>query len=225
MGNLFTTFTNCRLCINGQIVEGERLVVSQDNGLILKSTGYIGGEIVDLDDQIIAPGFLDLHTNGVKGFHFTAFDNESQYRAKLEETAQYYVSQGVTAFWATIPTVESDLYQKVCEPCFESDQVFFRRLFCLMPYLSKSYTSIENDTLNPISSSNQYITFTLEDSIYQVPVSVSTYQVSYQTLHIRFLHIRFYTSDSPYQTSSIKHFHQKPSTRPPLSLPQPKLIS
>jgi N-acetylglucosamine-6-phosphate deacetylase len=113
MGNLFTTFTNCRILVNGELIEGERLVVSQDDGLILKSTGYIGGEIMDLDDMIVAPGFLELHTNGVNGFHYTNFENETQYSQKLKETAEYYASQGVTGFWATIPTVEEDVYKKV----------------------------------------------------------------------------------------------------------------
>jgi N-acetylglucosamine-6-phosphate deacetylase len=113
MGNLFTTFTNCRILVNGELIEGERLVVSQDDGLILKSTGYIGGEIIDLDDLIIAPGFLELHSNGVNGFHFTSFENESQYSEKLLETAKYYLSQGVTGFWTTIPTVDETVYKEV----------------------------------------------------------------------------------------------------------------
>lgn len=108
----FTTFTNCRQCINGELVD-DHMVVSEDTGEILQRTGYIGGEIVDLDDGIIAPGFLELHTNGVHGFHFTHFENEEQYAKKLEETAQYYVTQGVTGFWATIPTVSPNDFQEV----------------------------------------------------------------------------------------------------------------
>jgi N-acetylglucosamine-6-phosphate deacetylase len=113
MGNLFTTFTNCRLCVNGELVEGERLVVSEDDGTILEPTGYIGGEIIDLDDAIIAPGFLELHTNGVNGFHYTNFESASDYGTQLEKVSSYYPSQGITGFWATIPTVEPELYKKV----------------------------------------------------------------------------------------------------------------
>jgi N-acetylglucosamine-6-phosphate deacetylase len=113
MPGYFTTFTNCRVCRNGELIEGERFVISEDTGLILESTGFIGGEIVDLEDAIIAPGFLELHTNGVNGFHFTDFKDEGQYRKKMEETAKFYVTKGVTSFWATIPTVSSENYQKV----------------------------------------------------------------------------------------------------------------
>lgn len=114
MGNLFTTFTNCRLCINGKIVYGERLVVSEDTGRILKSTGYIGGEIVDLDDAIVAPGFLELHTNGANGFHYTSYTNDTEYAESVQKIAQWYPSRGITAFWATVPTVESKFYHSVC---------------------------------------------------------------------------------------------------------------
>ncbi|KAE9987961.1 hypothetical protein EG328_000905 [Venturia inaequalis] len=113
MPGYFTTFTNCRVCRNGHLINGERFVVSEDTGLILESTGFIGGEIVDLEDAIIAPGFLELHANGVNGFHFTQYEDEEQYRGRLEETARFYVTKGVTSFWATIPTVSSEKYKKI----------------------------------------------------------------------------------------------------------------
>lgn len=112
MSGWFSTFLNCRLCIDGEIVE-DKLVVSDDTGLILKRTGYIGGDAIDLDDGIIAPGFLELHTNGVHGFHYTQFEDGASYNQKLERTAKYYPSQGVTSFWATIPTVTPEAFQKV----------------------------------------------------------------------------------------------------------------
>ncbi|KAJ9661218.1 hypothetical protein H2201_006577 [Coniosporium apollinis] len=108
----FTTFLNCRQCINGELVD-DQLVVSEDTGLILERTGYIGGEAVDLEGNVVAPGFLELQTNGVNGFHFTHFEHESQYQQKLEETAKYFVTQGVTGFWATVPTVSPEDFRKI----------------------------------------------------------------------------------------------------------------
>ncbi|KAF2460216.1 hypothetical protein BDY21DRAFT_315343 [Lineolata rhizophorae] len=108
----FTTFTNCRKAIAGHIVD-DHLVISEETGTILKRTGYIGGEIVDLDDGIIAPGYLELHANGVNGFHFTDFQTPEQYERRLSETARYYVTQGVTGFWVTIPTVDPETFQKI----------------------------------------------------------------------------------------------------------------
>lgn len=87
--------------------------MSTDNGKILESTGFIGGEIVDLDDGIIAPGFLELQTIGVNGFHFSNFENKDQYALNLEEAGKFYATQGITGFWATIPTTSAESYQKV----------------------------------------------------------------------------------------------------------------
>jgi N-acetylglucosamine-6-phosphate deacetylase len=83
----------------------------------LKREGYIGGEAIDLEDSIIAPGYLELHTNGANGFHFTHFENEGSYAAKVDDIAAYYATQGVTGFYATVPTVKSNEFQKVSQ-CF-----------------------------------------------------------------------------------------------------------
>ena len=112
MSGWFTSFLNCRLCIGGQLVE-DQLVVSDDTGLILPRTGYIGGDAVDLEEGIIAPGFLELHTNGLLGFHFTHFIDEQAYAEQIDKVAKFLVTQGVTGFWGTVPTVSPDEYQKV----------------------------------------------------------------------------------------------------------------
>jgi hypothetical protein len=108
----FTTFTNCRYVLSGELIS-DHLVISDELGTILRREGYIGGECVDLEDSIIAPGFLELQTNGVNGFHFTQFENEAEYKKKLESTAKYYIQEGVTGWWATIPTVAGDVFKKV----------------------------------------------------------------------------------------------------------------
>ena len=109
----FTLFTNCRYVLDGQLVD-DHLVISDETGLILKREGYIGGEAVDLEDSIIAPGLLELHTNGANGFHFTHFEDEKNYGAKIDNIARYYATQGVTGFWATLPTVKGEEFQRVC---------------------------------------------------------------------------------------------------------------
>ncbi|KAK4922805.1 hypothetical protein LTR66_016576 [Elasticomyces elasticus] len=115
MSGWFTTFLNCRLCIDGQLVE-DQFVVSDDTGLILPRTGYIGGDAVDLEGGIIAPGFLELQTNGLLGFHFTHSDGndggKERYGREVEKVAKYLVTQGVTGFWATVPTVSVEGFKK-----------------------------------------------------------------------------------------------------------------
>lgn len=113
MSGWFTSFMNCRLCRGGELIEGDQLVVSDDTGDILYPTGYIGGDAVDLEDGIIAPGFLELQTNGMRGFHFTHFDDELYYANKMDDVAKYLKTQGVTGFYATIPTVSSSDFKRV----------------------------------------------------------------------------------------------------------------
>ncbi|KAF3052224.1 hypothetical protein E8E11_010626 [Didymella keratinophila] len=112
MSGWFTLFTNCRYVLDGQLVD-DHLVISDETGLILKREGYIGGEAIDLEDSIIAPGFLELHTNGANGFHFTHFEDEKRYGRKVDDIARYYATQGVTGFWATIPTVKGEEFQRI----------------------------------------------------------------------------------------------------------------
>ncbi|KAF1978079.1 Metallo-dependent hydrolase [Bimuria novae-zelandiae CBS 107.79] len=112
MSGWFTLFTNARYVLNGELVE-DHLVISDETGKILKREGYIGGEAVDLDDNIIAPGFLELHTNGANGFHFTHFEDEQSYASKVDGIARYYATQGVTGFWATLPTIKAEEFQQI----------------------------------------------------------------------------------------------------------------
>ncbi|KAK8220786.1 n-acetylglucosamine-6-phosphate deacetylase-like protein [Phyllosticta capitalensis] len=110
--NQFTLLTNCRYCLNGQLID-DHLVISEETGRILYRTGYIGGDVCDLEGHIVAPGFLELQTYGANGFQFTNFQSQQQYEQKLKETSEYYVTQGVTGFWATIPTVAPETFQQI----------------------------------------------------------------------------------------------------------------
>lgn len=115
-------FSNCRLCVTGQLTQPNSvLIASKSSGKILevlyKKPTHVSGsgsaEVIDLQGKILAPGFLELQTNGMRGFHFTHFENDKKYEENLEEVAKYLPSQGVTGFWVTIPTVKAEEFQKV----------------------------------------------------------------------------------------------------------------
>ena len=110
-------FANGSLCKGGQLVR-EPLVISPDSGEIVSSQLFNQipeKDVVDVTGQVIAPGFLELQTNGMNGFHFTDYVNAEDYGRGLEQVANFLVSKGVTSFWATLPTVAQDQYQKVYE--------------------------------------------------------------------------------------------------------------
>jgi len=112
MSGKIITFTNARLCVGGEFVE-KPLTISSESGIILSSDEDQAGETVDLKGGIVAPGFIELQTNGMRGFHFTHLEDEEGYVKKVDDVAQYLPSTGVTSFYATIPTVSSEEFQKV----------------------------------------------------------------------------------------------------------------
>jgi len=115
-----TVFINAQLCIDGQLVNGKTLTISDGEIASIESgtlaTDTSSEEVVDLEGLILSPGFIEIQTNGLRGFHFTHFDDEESYSQKLEEVARYLPQTGVTGFYPTIPTVHSDEFKKVCLP-------------------------------------------------------------------------------------------------------------
>lgn len=111
-------FTNCLLCISGELV-AQDIYFSTEQHTITPNYYYRqeGVERIDLNGKIVAPGFLDLQTNGMKGVHFTQLahnDSLREDRKKLEEVSQMEASHGVTGWWATVPTVDKDRWKQVC---------------------------------------------------------------------------------------------------------------
>ncbi|KAK0938493.1 hypothetical protein LTR29_009914 [Friedmanniomyces endolithicus] len=115
-----TVFINAQLCIDGQLVNGKTLTISDGEIASIESgtlaTDTSSEEVVDLEGLILSPGFIEIQTNGLRGFHFTHFDDEESYSQKLEEVARYLPQTGVTGFYPTIPTVHSDEFKKIL-PC------------------------------------------------------------------------------------------------------------
>lgn len=112
MAGDFTSFINCRLCKNGDLVSGS-LIINNATGQIVDNIGYVSTDAIDLNGAIIAPGFIELQTNGLRGFHFTHFEDALQYANALNTVARYLPSTGVTGFYVTIPTVASEEFKKV----------------------------------------------------------------------------------------------------------------
>lgn len=56
------TFSNCKLCIAGKIVEDE-IHVDLDTGRFIDACTDQADIIIDLDGKTIAPGYLELQSN------------------------------------------------------------------------------------------------------------------------------------------------------------------
>ncbi|KAM0719696.1 hypothetical protein Q7P37_003827 [Cladosporium fusiforme] len=147
-----TTFINCRVCRHGRLIEDEILAVSNDTGLFVDhvSSSTSDNNTIDLGGAIIAPGLIELQTNGMRGFHFTHFEDEGSYAQKLVEVATYLPSTGCTAFYATIPTVSSDDFKKILpslEPRETADAAALLGAHAEGPYLHPTKKGAHNSSL------------------------------------------------------------------------------
>ena len=113
----FQTFLNGQICRNGELVE-DRLVISQETGLIIGKQGhqsFIGGDAVDLEENIIAPGYLNLQAYGSHGQVFSEYQSDQQYMMNLERSSKHFASTGVTGFYATFQALTPEAYRKVSQ--------------------------------------------------------------------------------------------------------------
>ena len=115
-------FTNCQTCVSGELIPQD-VYFSPEQGIIVPNYYYRteGVNRIDLGGAIVAPGFLELQTNGLRGVHFTQLGEKDDDEAKLLRVAQSQVQCGVTAFWCTIPTVEEGSWEKVRSLSFLKD--------------------------------------------------------------------------------------------------------
>lgn len=88
----------------GQLISGGREMVDQlvsvvEGRIALVADRQMSGEgvqtIIDLDDAIITPGFIDVHTHGGGGFNLHTAD-----AAEVQAYAKWAPSSGTTAFLA-----------------------------------------------------------------------------------------------------------------------------
>ncbi|RFU28002.1 hypothetical protein B7463_g8328, partial [Scytalidium lignicola] len=117
-----TAFVNGRQCIHGKLVR-QNLYVSPE-GEIIDPVHHQQADnqqppslaelynVIDLNDAVIAPGFLELQINGAYGFHFTHFTGATAYVDNVHQLAKQLPKHGVTGFYPTIPTVTKDVFQK-----------------------------------------------------------------------------------------------------------------
>lgn len=120
---------NARVCHEGVLLSGQLLEFSVSTGLILSCStddtngpkdtrSLISGEgqeitFVDLDDDdMVVPGLIELQTNGLCGVHFTTL-SEDNHEAALGKVSVEMAKNGITGWYATIPTVEGTRWKQV----------------------------------------------------------------------------------------------------------------
>lgn len=66
-----------------------------------------GEEVVELGEDLLVPGFIDLHTHGCIGFDFSTASKE-----EIEKMCGFYLSRGITSVAGTTMTMSYEDYKK-----------------------------------------------------------------------------------------------------------------
>lgn len=94
--------TNARLIFPAEIRDGLEIVVSEGKITELRQAGYIGEQdIVNLEGNYLAPGFVDLHVHGAVG-RDTMEASEDAFRAICD----YHAGGGTTSLLLTTATAQ-----------------------------------------------------------------------------------------------------------------------
>ncbi|KAK5075713.1 hypothetical protein LTR70_008355 [Exophiala xenobiotica] len=131
MGNAVNeiTFRAPRVCYADMLLVNQVIKFSTGSGLITFSSlesgdsgDHItqssekleeGQETLDLaEDDVLAPGLIELQTNGLYGVHFTTLTRDN-HEAQLRPVAGKMAEHGVTGWFATIPTVEEGKWKEI----------------------------------------------------------------------------------------------------------------
>uniref|UniRef100_A0A060TDA6 N-acetylglucosamine-6-phosphate deacetylase n=1 Tax=Blastobotrys adeninivorans TaxID=409370 RepID=A0A060TDA6_BLAAD len=118
-------FVNAVLVDNGTAVPGE-LWVDVESGLIVspatardiinKDTS-VEVQTVDLEGDLISPGFIDAQLNGAFGFDFSddkyGDGSHEAFEAGLADVSRRLVKTGVTSYCPTLPSTFKHVYHKV----------------------------------------------------------------------------------------------------------------
>ncbi|PGG99921.1 N-acetylglucosamine-6-phosphate deacetylase [Helicocarpus griseus UAMH5409] len=114
-----TKFTNCRLSLNGQLIEQDLWVDSSSGKILQDQQAFYEhqlcpDQVIDLGGRILAPGFIDVQLNGARGFDFSVpKETKEEYDAGLKEVNRALVRTGVTSYLPTLTSQRGWVYKKV----------------------------------------------------------------------------------------------------------------
>lgn len=94
--------------------------MSSVTGRVLRSQHVFYGHrlkpdsVIDLANQIVAPGFIDVQLNGAFGFDFSLLPEDvSGYAKGLERLNRSLVNTGVTSYLPTLTSQDPNVYHQV----------------------------------------------------------------------------------------------------------------
>lgn len=98
----------------GRVFTGEkfeRLSVRTEGAKIVETAPELsekaGEEVTELGENLLVPGFIDLHTHGCMGYDFSTADKE-----EIGKMCDFYLSRGITSVAGTTMTMSYEDYKK-----------------------------------------------------------------------------------------------------------------
>jgi N-acetylglucosamine-6-phosphate deacetylase len=111
-------FTNCRLAINGTLLEKDLWIDSTkgiivDPQIVFYDNLGMPDRIINLEGKILAPGFIDIQINGAMGMDFSLPSDDDTYSKGVKLVNKTLVQYGVTAYCPTLTSQRGDVYKQV----------------------------------------------------------------------------------------------------------------
>jgi N-acetylglucosamine-6-phosphate deacetylase len=115
---MLVKFTNCKLTLNGILVEKDLWIDSVKGVIVDPQTVFydqlgMPDRIVNLGGKIIAPGFIDIQINGAMGMDFSVATTDEQYAKGVKLVNSSLVKYGVTAYCPTLTSQTPEVYKQV----------------------------------------------------------------------------------------------------------------
>ena len=109
-------------------------------------------------EDIIIPGFFDIHTHGANGYDFTTVKNLEEIKNILD----FYMSKGVTSVFPTLLTESDETIYKQMDLIYEASKIYpvIKGIHLEGPFLSKKYKGAQLEKylqLPTISKCDEFI--------------------------------------------------------------------
>lgn len=108
--------TNGRIVSDGRILDGYDIVTDGGRIVAVAPLGSVQGEIIDLNGNYIAPGFIDIHCHGGSGAEFIDAVPEA-----FQTAAAIHAAHGTRVLYPTVSATDFDTMVRVLE-CFRAVQ-------------------------------------------------------------------------------------------------------
>lgn len=106
--------------INARLVEDDQLVAKSlwfdsETGLfVCPPSPALPASVIDLQNRIVSPGFLDLQINGAYGFDFSEDNADVEgYKDRFRDVRRKLIATGTTSFLPTMTSQFPERYHQV----------------------------------------------------------------------------------------------------------------